>query len=124
MIDEADRMIERGHFPELESIIRMLPRLDVATAPDDNATPTPNNRPPRRQTFVFSATLTISPDARRKIGAGKKKAAALAKAKQKYKKKGKNHADDGLWDYCIGWCIYWLQSRWNDCWRWSTSIAK
>ncbi|MEQ2196896.1 hypothetical protein XENOCAPTIV_017265 [Xenoophorus captivus] len=44
VIDEADRMVERGHFEELESLLEML-----------NTT----HYNPTRQTFVFSATLTM-----------------------------------------------------------------
>ncbi|KAM9842457.1 ATP-dependent RNA helicase DDX24 [Aulostomus maculatus] len=44
VIDEADRMVERGHFAELESLLEML-----------NTT----HFNPKRQTFVFSATLTM-----------------------------------------------------------------
>ncbi|KAM4723376.1 ATP-dependent RNA helicase DDX24 [Anableps anableps] len=44
VIDEADRMVERGHFAELESLLEML-----------NTT----HFNPTRQTFVFSATLTM-----------------------------------------------------------------
>ncbi|CAG0884591.1 unnamed protein product [Darwinula stevensoni] len=42
VIDEADRMVEKGHFQELH---RILERLNASIA--------------RRQTFVFSATLTL-----------------------------------------------------------------
>ncbi|XP_075874234.1 ATP-dependent RNA helicase DDX24 [Nelusetta ayraudi] len=45
VIDEADRMVERGHFAELESLLEML-----------NST----HFNPARQTFVFSATLTMA----------------------------------------------------------------
>lgn len=45
MIDEADRMVERGHFAELECLLEML-----------NTT----HSNPKRQIFVFSATLTMS----------------------------------------------------------------
>lgn len=44
VIDEADRMVEKGHFAELESLLEML-----------NTT----HFNPTRQTFVFSATLTM-----------------------------------------------------------------
>lgn len=44
VIDEADRMVERGHFAELENLLEML-----------NTT----HFNPTRQTFVFSATLTM-----------------------------------------------------------------
>uniref|UniRef100_A0A3Q0T9E1 ATP-dependent RNA helicase n=1 Tax=Amphilophus citrinellus TaxID=61819 RepID=A0A3Q0T9E1_AMPCI len=45
VIDEADRMVERGHFAELENLLEML-----------NTT----HFNPVRQTFVFSATLTMA----------------------------------------------------------------
>lgn len=44
VIDETDRMIEKGHFAELEEILELL------TSSEAN---------PKRQTFVFSATLTM-----------------------------------------------------------------
>ncbi|XP_078132899.1 ATP-dependent RNA helicase DDX24 [Sander vitreus] len=44
VIDEADRMVERGHFAELESLLEMLNTVHFN---------------PKRQTFVFSATLTM-----------------------------------------------------------------
>ncbi|KAI3367736.1 hypothetical protein L3Q82_026574, partial [Scortum barcoo] len=45
VIDEADRMVERGHFAELESLLEMLNTIHFN---------------PTRQTFVFSATLTMA----------------------------------------------------------------
>ncbi|KAJ0044210.1 hypothetical protein NL108_010627, partial [Boleophthalmus pectinirostris] len=45
VIDEADRMVERGHFAELESLLEMLHTTHFN---------------PKRQMFVFSATLTLS----------------------------------------------------------------
>ncbi|XP_054909266.1 ATP-dependent RNA helicase DDX24 [Poeciliopsis prolifica] len=44
VIDEADRMVERGHFAELENLLEMLNTKHFN---------------PTRQTFVFSATLTM-----------------------------------------------------------------
>ncbi|NXA46233.1 DDX24 helicase, partial [Nothocercus julius] len=44
VIDEADRMVERGHFLELSQLLEML---------------SDSQYNPRRQTFVFSATLTL-----------------------------------------------------------------
>lgn len=44
VIDEADRMVERGHFAELENLLEMLNTAHFN---------------PTRQTFVFSATLTM-----------------------------------------------------------------
>ena len=45
VIDEADRMVEKGHFAELESLLEMLNTIHFN---------------PKRQTFVFSATLTMA----------------------------------------------------------------
>uniref|UniRef100_A0A7N9AQ92 ATP-dependent RNA helicase n=1 Tax=Mastacembelus armatus TaxID=205130 RepID=A0A7N9AQ92_9TELE len=45
VIDEADRMVERGHFAELENLLEMLNTIHFN---------------PKRQTFVFSATLTMA----------------------------------------------------------------
>nr|XP_033809235.1 ATP-dependent RNA helicase DDX24 [Geotrypetes seraphini] len=44
VIDEADRMVERGHFVELSQLLEMLNDSQFS---------------PNRQTFVFSATLTL-----------------------------------------------------------------
>ncbi|XP_065259773.1 ATP-dependent RNA helicase DDX24 [Emys orbicularis] len=44
VIDEADRMVERGHFLELSQLLEMLNDSQYNS---------------RRQTFVFSATLTL-----------------------------------------------------------------
>ncbi|XP_006632605.3 ATP-dependent RNA helicase DDX24 isoform X1 [Lepisosteus oculatus] len=44
VIDEADRMVEKGHFAELESLLEMLNDVQFN---------------PMRQNFVFSATLTM-----------------------------------------------------------------
>ncbi|XP_062374238.1 ATP-dependent RNA helicase DDX24 [Sardina pilchardus] len=44
VIDEADRMVERGHFAELDNLLEMLSTSQFN---------------PKRQTFVFSATLTM-----------------------------------------------------------------
>ncbi|KAI1895420.1 hypothetical protein AGOR_G00106100 [Albula goreensis] len=44
VIDEADRMVEKGHFAELENLLEMLNNAQYS---------------PERQTFVFSATLTM-----------------------------------------------------------------
>ncbi|KAJ8290374.1 hypothetical protein GJAV_G00012030 [Gymnothorax javanicus] len=44
VVDEADRMVEKGHFAELENLLEMLNNAQYS---------------PARQTFVFSATLTM-----------------------------------------------------------------
>ncbi|KAM6961261.1 ATP-dependent RNA helicase DDX24 [Aplochiton taeniatus] len=46
VIDEADRMVEKGHFAELENLLEMLNTEQFN---------------PKRQIFVFSATLTMVP---------------------------------------------------------------
>uniref|UniRef100_A0A0D9W720 RNA helicase n=1 Tax=Leersia perrieri TaxID=77586 RepID=A0A0D9W720_9ORYZ len=74
VLDEADRMIERGHFHELQSIIEMLP---VTSSSDEQAvgtTPSCETVPilqiKKRQTFVFSATLALSDNFRKKLKRG------------------------------------------------------
>ncbi|KAM9294388.1 ATP-dependent RNA helicase DDX24 [Gastrophryne carolinensis] len=44
VIDEADRMVEKGHYAELSQLLEMLSETHYN---------------PKRQTFVFSATLTL-----------------------------------------------------------------
>ncbi|KAM6202760.1 ATP-dependent RNA helicase DDX24 [Rhynchocyon petersi] len=44
VVDEADRMVEKGHFAELSQLLEMLSESQYN---------------PKRQTFVFSATLTL-----------------------------------------------------------------
>ncbi|CAG0883927.1 unnamed protein product [Cyprideis torosa] len=53
VIDEADRMTERGHFEELESIIQFIRSEDQAGEEGEPRTAK------KRQTFLFSATLTL-----------------------------------------------------------------
>jgi len=74
VLDEADRMIERGHFHELQSIIEMLP---LTTGSDEHAARTMPNcetvpilQIKKRQTFVFSATLALSSNFRKKLKRG------------------------------------------------------
>lgn len=45
VIDEADRMVEKGHFAELSQLLEML---------------SDSQHNPKRQTLVFSATLTLT----------------------------------------------------------------
>uniref|UniRef100_A0A0E0KSP8 ATP-dependent RNA helicase n=1 Tax=Oryza punctata TaxID=4537 RepID=A0A0E0KSP8_ORYPU len=74
VLDEADRMIERGHFHELQSIIEMLP---VTNGSDEQTVGTttscetvPILQIKKRQTFVFSATLALSANFRKKLKRG------------------------------------------------------
>lgn len=48
MIDETDRMLEKGHFLELQNIVERINANKVKVM--------------KRQTFVFSATLTLVHD--------------------------------------------------------------
>lgn len=66
VIDETDRMLEKGHFAELTQILSLV-----------------NSNPDRkRQTFVFSATLTMIHDAPKRLILKKKKVKVI-QAKQK-----------------------------------------
>ncbi|KAI9463017.1 ATP-dependent RNA helicase [Russula earlei] len=66
VLDEADRMIETGHFAELDNILKLTQRRfrQAVTDPEfhseDPSTFSPNdaNSSPPMQTFVFSATLS------------------------------------------------------------------
>uniref|UniRef100_A0ACD5V509 Uncharacterized protein n=1 Tax=Avena sativa TaxID=4498 RepID=A0ACD5V509_AVESA len=74
VLDEADRMIERGHFKEVQSIIEMLPLSNSSDEPTVKATPSCetvlNLQIKKRQTFVFSATLALSANFRKKLKRG------------------------------------------------------
>ncbi|CAI0383182.1 unnamed protein product [Linum tenue] len=74
VLDEADRMIENGHFREVQSIIDMLPMSSTSTIDQSQesqscVTETSLQRK-KRQTFVFSATLALSADFRKKLKRG------------------------------------------------------
>ncbi|XP_047310917.1 DEAD-box ATP-dependent RNA helicase 13 [Impatiens glandulifera] len=74
VLDEADRMIENGHFRELQSIIDMLPAIGVSDVKhsesgQDCKTVTSFQKK-KRQTFVFSATIALSADFRKKLKHG------------------------------------------------------
>lgn len=83
VLDEADRMVEKGHFHELQSIIGMLPMaLDHSPKPvgsdgtqqlenasrNDKANNSFERK--RRQTFVFSATIALTAGFRKKLNRG------------------------------------------------------
>ncbi|KAK9671703.1 hypothetical protein RND81_12G048800, partial [Saponaria officinalis] len=74
VVDEADRMIENGHFDELQSIIDVLPvasgATDVQTQEVQNYTTVSSVQRKKRQTFLFSATIALSPDFRKKLKRG------------------------------------------------------
>ncbi|CAL1286602.1 unnamed protein product [Larinioides sclopetarius] len=67
VIDETDRMVEKGHFSELKQILSLI------NGNDDNK---------KRQTFVFSATLTLIHDVPNRI-ALKKRKKKITQASQK-----------------------------------------
>ncbi|XAR62708.1 RNA helicase [Bertholletia excelsa] len=74
VLDEADRMIENGHFHELQSIIDMLPMVSGSHeghSQNTQACVTVSSvQRKKRQTFVFSATLALSADFRKKLKRG------------------------------------------------------
>ncbi|KAG2317750.1 hypothetical protein Bca52824_020872 [Brassica carinata] len=74
VLDEADRMVEGGHFRELQSIIDLLP---VTDKPNEGKTQSPepvsDGPKKKRQTFVFSATIALSSDFRKKLKRGSSK---------------------------------------------------
>ncbi|CAG9464907.1 unnamed protein product [Pedinophyceae sp. YPF-701] len=88
VLDEADRMVQKGHFAELESILAKLPLpgntadrvVDVTVDPnaedaDEEAGARRKKKekkdpPPRVQTMVFSATLTLPESMRKRLKGG------------------------------------------------------
>ncbi|XVE81965.1 hypothetical protein DITRI_Ditri15bG0108800 [Diplodiscus trichospermus] len=74
VLDEADRMVEAGHFRELQSIIEMLPMTSGVTEGQfqntQNCVTVSSLSRKKRQTFVFSATLALSSDFRKKLKRG------------------------------------------------------
>ncbi|KAF8388306.1 hypothetical protein HHK36_026972 [Tetracentron sinense] len=74
VLDEADRMIEHGHFHELQSIIDMLPMTSCSVEGHSqitqNGVTVSNFQRKKRQTFVFSATIALSADFRKKLKRG------------------------------------------------------
>lgn len=74
VLDEADRMIENGHFNELQSIIDMLPMargtIEEHSLDVQNCVTVSSFQRKKRQTFVFSATIALSSDFRKKLKHG------------------------------------------------------
>ncbi|KAI3798102.1 hypothetical protein L1987_33371 [Smallanthus sonchifolius] len=71
VLDEADRMIDNGHFQELQSIIDMLPMIREGYAEDtENCVTASGFQRKKRQTLVFSATIALSSDFRKKLKRG------------------------------------------------------
>lgn len=69
VLDEADKMIETGHFKDLQNIIDMLPTAhnydEQSSSSSQSCGTTPKQK--KRQTFVFSATLALSDDFHKKL---------------------------------------------------------
>ncbi|OMO95308.1 hypothetical protein COLO4_15998 [Corchorus olitorius] len=74
VLDEADRMVEAGHFRELQSIIDLLPMTNGVSQEQSqntqNCVTVSSLSRKKRQTFVFSATLALSADFRKKLKRG------------------------------------------------------
>ncbi|KAJ4758950.1 ATP-dependent RNA helicase MAK5 [Rhynchospora pubera] len=70
VLDEADRMIEGGHFHELQSIIDMLPVTSGSGTESSDGQTEPSMQRKKRQTFVFSATIALSDNFRKKLKRG------------------------------------------------------
>lgn len=71
VLDEADRMVQNGHFKELQSIIDMLPMSNISSennSQDAQSCVTVSSvQRKKRQTLVFSATVALSADFRKKL---------------------------------------------------------
>ncbi|KAG9440801.1 hypothetical protein H6P81_020966 [Aristolochia fimbriata] len=71
VLDEADRMIETGHFRELQSIIDLLPAAKGHNEGNlqsiENCETVLSFPRKKRQTFVFSATIALSANFRKKL---------------------------------------------------------
>lgn len=74
VLDEADRMIENGHFHELQSIIDMLPGVmesaEGRSSHTQSCVTVSSFQRKKRQTLVFSATIALSADFRKKLKRG------------------------------------------------------
>lgn len=74
VLDEADRMVQNGHFKELQSIIDMLPMSNISTEDNfqyaQNCVTVSSFQRKKRQTLVFSATVALSSDFRKKLKRG------------------------------------------------------
>ncbi|WJX76256.1 RNA helicase [Trifolium repens] len=74
VLDEADRMVQNGHFKELQSIIDMLPMSNISGEDNSqgaqNCVTVSSLQRKKRQTLVFSATVALSADFRKKLKRG------------------------------------------------------
>jgi ATP-dependent RNA helicase DDX24/MAK5 len=80
VLDEADRMVEKGHFAELRHIMDSVEtrRADMGPAAGDGD----GGGRAKRQTFVFSATLTVPPALRKRLRLSGPAPAAGPRARQ------------------------------------------
>eukprot|EP01127_Copromyxa_protea_P024327 TRINITY_DN9502_c0_g1_i1.p1 TRINITY_DN9502_c0_g1~~TRINITY_DN9502_c0_g1_i1.p1 ORF type:complete len:547 (+),score=155.74 TRINITY_DN9502_c0_g1_i1:956-2596(+) len=62
VLDEADRIVEKGHFKDLEHILGAIDHTYEDEAEEEAVVAT------TRQTFVFSATMMLSAEARKTLG--------------------------------------------------------
>lgn len=67
-------MVENGHFHELQLIIDILPKtsgsMESLSQNTENCLTVSNIQRKKRQTFVFSATIALSADFRKKLKRG------------------------------------------------------
>lgn len=85
VIDEADRMVQQGHFAELSAIIS---QLEASTKMDGVQIPGQG----LQQTFIFSATLSLPTELRRRLkkgGGGASGSATLESLMDKIPLRGK-----------------------------------
>ena len=89
VVDEADRMVESGHFAEMENILALVKRPETATGSHLQSTASIAGGANDMQTFIFSATL--SKDLQRN----------LKRANRKKKAKGDSTLDEliGMIDF-------------------------
>lgn len=116
VLDEADKMIEAGRFKELSQILRTVynaKKIDLGllkneddgfeqpllegvneTEPEDEQDRPANHLPPKPlQTYIFSATMTLSAESRRnlkRINSAKKEAAKKNKNRKNRKQVNEN----------------------------------
>ncbi|KAI9209005.1 P-loop containing nucleoside triphosphate hydrolase protein [Polychytrium aggregatum] len=76
VLDEADRMLEHGHFKDLDSILQAISlNKTVDTDFSEDGTTSSRKVVAKRQTFVFSATLLHNDQLHKKLkGSSRKKA--------------------------------------------------
>eukprot|EP00743_Colponemidia_sp_Colp-15_P008340 GILK01009058.1.p1 GENE.GILK01009058.1~~GILK01009058.1.p1 ORF type:complete len:763 (+),score=169.34 GILK01009058.1:48-2291(+) len=66
VLDEADRMVEVGHFPEVTNILAAIYKHEVNSENSEKEDEKKPKQKIQRQTFLFSATLMMNPQDRQK----------------------------------------------------------